>query len=193
MTKGFTTTSPVITDWKRAAKLLAERKIGVIPTDTIYGISCLASDEDLVEYVYDIKKRDKSKPFIILISCLEDLEKFGVNLSDIQRERVGEYWPGPVSIIFDVIDDDWVFLHRGKSSLAFRLPAYEELADLIKKTGPLVSTSANISEDETVINIKKAIKVFGNSVDFYLDGGNLVGCSSRVIRIDINGITNVLR
>ena len=62
------------------SKLIKKGCVGVIPTDTLYGFSCSALDKNAVERIYKIKGRDESKPFIILISSLEDLSKFNIQL-----------------------------------------------------------------------------------------------------------------
>lgn len=173
----------IIEDWNKAADLLLEGKIGVIPTDTIYGISCLANRKDLISKIYEIKGRDYSKPFIIIISSETQLGKFGIKLSKEENRVVNKYWPGPVSIILDVDSDLLQYLHRGSGTLAFRVPKHRQLASLLKKTGPLISTSANISGTGSPKTVGEAIIGLKDQVDFYLDKGYLDNPPSTVIRI----------
>jgi L-threonylcarbamoyladenylate synthase len=170
-------------DWEKTANLLNNGKVGIIPTDTIYGISCPASQKELVERIYKIKARGYNKPFIILISSKEELNKFEINTIKNNGEVFNKYWPGPVSIILDVNRGKYRYLHRGTKTLVFRVPKHAKLIELLKKTGPLVSTSANISENIPVKCIGEAEKIFGNKLDFYLDAGYLNNPPSKIVRI----------
>lgn len=169
-------------DWKSARKILVQGGIAVLPTDTIYGLHCLATNKAGIERIYKLKGRDTSKPFIVLISSLDDLKLFGVKLDDKLKKLLKDYWPGPNSIIFPIPDADgeFVYLHRGTNSLAFRLPAYKPLTELLHQTGPLVSTSANPSGHPPAPDISTAKGYFGKKVDFYFDAGKLIGTPSRV-------------
>lgn len=169
-------------DWGTARKILLKGGVAVLPTDTIYGLHCLTTNKAGVERIYKLKGRDTSKPFIVLISSLDDLRLFGVKLDDKLKALLKDYWPGPNSIILPTPDADgkFAYLHRGTNSLAFRLPAYKPLNELLHQTGPLVSTSANPSGLSPASDIPTAKGYFGNSVDFYLDVGKLTNPPSCV-------------
>lgn len=70
----------MLNKYLKAIEILKNKGICVIPTDTIYGILGLALDEKVVEKIYKIRKRKPNKPMIILISSVEDLKKFNLNL-----------------------------------------------------------------------------------------------------------------
>src|SRR5258708_4354978 len=108
-------------------KQINEGGVGVIPTDTIYGIVGSALNPEAVEKIYRLRKRATDKPFIILISSIADLDKFGVKPSQKQKEFLEKNWPNPLSVILPVLDEKFKYLHRGKDSLAFRMPKDSEL------------------------------------------------------------------
>jgi L-threonylcarbamoyladenylate synthase len=183
----------ILKDYQKAAGYLKNGKIGIIPTDTIYGISCSAFSKENVEKIYEIKQRDFDKPFIILISSPKDLEKFKLKITEFHKKIFKKYWPGPVSIILDVKHDEFSYLHRGKSSLAFRLPNDEKLKSLLKITGPLVSTSANTSENPPINSLDEAVEIFDKKLDFMLDIGSLKNKNpSKIILIE-DGKEKVIR
>jgi L-threonylcarbamoyladenylate synthase len=93
-------------DWMKAAMLLKEGAIGVIPTDTIYGICTSAFNKKAVEKVYKLRKRNPNKPCIILISSLEDLKKFNIRLTLWQKKILEKLWPGKVSVILSTYPDN---------------------------------------------------------------------------------------
>ncbi|MFA5095470.1 MAG: L-threonylcarbamoyladenylate synthase [Candidatus Paceibacterota bacterium] len=174
-------------------KVLNENDVVVMPTDTIYGIVGKAFNKDVVERIYKIRERSPDKPCIILIGNIDELNKFSVVLSKKQKEITKEYWPGPVSVILDCPDDSFKYLHRGTKTLAFRLPLSEFLQNLLLKTGPLLAPSANKEGITPALNIKEAKKYFGNSIDLYIDGGELKGEASKLIKLNNGNSIIVLR
>jgi len=167
-------------DWLKSALLLKEGAVGVIPTDTIYGICTSAFNKKSVEKVYKLRKRSPNKPCIILISDLNDLKKFEVKLKNWQRKILEKIWPGKVSVILACYSKKFYYLHRGTNSLAFRLPKNKLILNILKISGPLIAPSANWEGEEPAKNIKEAKKYFSNKV-FYLDRGNLVSKPSTLI------------
>lgn len=161
-------------------QLLQEGKVGVLPTDTIYGLSCRAEDPEAAARLHKLKKRDSNKPFIILISKLKMLDL--LSIKNINRELPGKYWPDALSILFPAADShDW--LHLGTKTLAIRYPEYPELSGLIDKTGPIISTSANLQGEKPVSNIKEAQQLFGDELDFYVDVGPLNNPPSTLVQL----------
>lgn len=171
--------------------ILKKGGIGVIPTDTIYGLVGQALKQKTVAKIYKVRKRNPDKPFIILISSLADLKKFGVKTNSKTNKILKKYWPGQVSIILGC-DKKLTHLHRGTNSLAFRLPDNDWLIKLLKKTGPLVAPSANIEGKNPALTIRQAKRYFSNNVDFYFDRGRLEASPSTLIKIALGDLT-VLR
>ncbi len=172
--------------------LAGEAGVGVIPTDTIYGVSARALAPKAVERIYELRKRDLKKPMIILISSLEDMELFNVKLRPVVRSFLTQYWPGKISIVLNCTSRKFFYLHRGTNSLAFRIPDREDLRKLIRVVGPLVSTSANLEGMPPASTISQAKRYFDNKVDFYVNVGPLMSLPSTLIGIRRGKIT-VLR
>jgi L-threonylcarbamoyladenylate synthase len=158
---------------------MKDEKIAVIPTDTIYGIVCSAFNKKSVERLYEVRKRNLKKPMVVLISSVKDLDLFGVK---IDKKITNKYWPGKVSIIVPV--KKFKHLHRGKKSLAFRLPKNKKLIEFLKISGPLVAPSANIEGKKPARTIEEAKKYFTDKIDFYLDEGRLNGKPSKIISLE---------
>lgn len=177
--------------FKESVERLKRGEIGVIPTDTLYGIVGSAFYKDTVERIYKVKKRSSHKPFIILIGSLNNLSSFGVTYNKEEFDP-SSFWPGKVSIIFPCPHQKFQYLHRGEEALAFRLPKNKDLIDLLEKTGPLVAPSANLEGHSPVQNIKEAMKCFKEAVDFYIDGGDITGNPSTLISF-LNGKKEIER
>src|SRR3989344_1234031 len=168
-------------------------KIAVIPTDTIYGVVCGALNEPAVKLIYELRKRTPAKPCVILIGDLAELEKFSIKLSGGEKSKLKKYWPGPVSIILDCLNDKFSYLHRGTKGLAFRIPAEPSLRNMLIHAGPLLAPSANTEGQPTAKNIIEAKNYFGATVDIYVDGGDITSEPSRIIQLNPDGSGSGIR
>lgn len=171
---------------------LKNNGIAVVPTDTLYGLVGPALQPTVVDQIYALKGRDPSKPMIVLISSLSDLEHFDIHPSTQIADQFPSYWPGPVSILLPCPDPKFAYLHRGTDEIAFRLPNNPQLLDLLRATGPLVAPSANPESQPPATTIDQARQYFGDQVH-YLDGGLLTGTPSRLLRLHSSGSPEVLR
>lgn len=172
------------------AKLFLAGKIGVVRTDTLYGVLAKADDEHAVQRVYEAKGRSDKKSPIVLISSTNQLFD---EVSDEQRELLDDVWPGKVSVILPSLKaPEWI--RRGNASVAYRLPDDEKLRVLLEKTGPLIAPSANPQGETPAMTINEAIEYFGDDIDFYVDGGNVIdGTPSTLLRITDSGEVERLR
>lgn len=155
--------------------------VGVIPTDTIYGIVGSAFSRETVARIYRLRNRSRKKPMIILIGKMGDLVSFGIKLTREMRGKVNQFWPGKVSIILPCRGKDFEYLHRGTETLAFRLPEKRDLRALLRTTGPLVAPSANTEGKQPASTLTEAETYFGRRVDFYVDGGCVASAPSTLI------------
>ena len=176
----------------KLSQILKAGGVAVIPTDTIYGIVGSALNKETVQKIYTLRKRQPSKPFIILISSLEDLKLFNVTLTSDLQALLSTLWPNKVSVILPCENKQFEYLHRGTNSLAFRLPDKKDLIELLKKTGPLVAPSANPEGEKEAKTVSEAKDYFGDSVYRYSDAGTLQSLPSTLVKIT-NGKLEVLR
>lgn len=158
---------------KEIITILKSGGVGVIPTDTIFGIIGDAKNKKTVERIYKVRKRNPQKPCIILISKITELKDFGVMVDKEVASILKRIWPDKVTVILPVSKEkqkELQYLHRGTNSLAFRLPAKKSLSTLVSKTGPLIAPSANFEGETPAQNLTEAKACFGQEVDFYLKG-----------------------
>lgn len=168
---------------QNAINLLKKGGVGIIATDTLYGLVGSALNKETVERIYQIKGRSENKPFIILISSIEDLRLFDILIDEKVKNYLKQTWPSPVSVILPCPSEKFAYLHKETQNLAFRLPDDEKLLDLLKETGPLVAPSANPQGKPPAQTIEEAKKYFGDNLDFYSGKGKLTGSASTLIQI----------
>lgn len=163
----------------KLAELLLGGAVGVLPTDTVYGLVARATDEAAVTRLYSLKDREH-KPGTIIAASVDQLVELG--LKKRYLTPIEQYWPGGVSVVIPT--HELAYLHQGVGSLAVRVPAVDTLRSLLEQTGPLLTSSANKPGEPVSDNVLEAETYFGDSVDFYTDGGDLSGHQpSTVIRI----------
>ncbi|HSX02910.1 MAG TPA: L-threonylcarbamoyladenylate synthase [Candidatus Saccharimonadia bacterium] len=177
---------------KRVIGILRAGGVGVLATDTLYGVVAPALDRATVERVYQLKHRRPSKPCIILIGRYEDLAGFGIEPTAELRQQLSAYWPGPVSVILPCPRADLAYLHRGTRSLAFRLPGKPALRRFLRQAGPLIAPSANPEGLPPAATLAEARAYFGDAVDFYRRGRTSTR-ASKLIQIAETGHITVLR
>lgn len=164
-------------------EILCQGGVGVLMTDTMYGVVGSALQKKTVARIYKVRNRDLKKPMIILIGSLDELALFGIKASAGTLAVLKKLWPGPVSVILPCKSKKFSYLHKGTNSLAFRLPKDANLRGLLRHVGPLVAPSANTEGKVPARTIREAEKYFGDEVDFYLDNGTQKGAPSTIIQV----------
>lgn len=169
-------------------KVLLDGGVGVLPTDTVYGLVARAADEVAVARLYALKNREQ-KPGTLVAASIDQLVELGFKRRYLTA--VEQYWPGPVSVVIPCMQ--LTYLHQGKYSVAVRIPANEALQEILAQTGSLLTSSANMPGEPPANTIEEARAYFGDSVDFYEDGGDLSGHQpSTVLRV-VDDAVEVLR
>jgi len=183
------------------AEKICTGNIGILPTSTIYGISCIYNNEELLKKVCRIKQRPAHMPFITLLPGIEWLEKIACNINNTARALAERYWlsesPVPLTLVVNKSNfkesKEVKEGHSGnvenRETVALRLDALPELAGILKLTGPLISTSATISgtviAPKTIAGVPSSVK---EKVDFIFDYGKpLAGLESTIIDVTKDG------
>jgi L-threonylcarbamoyladenylate synthase len=164
----------------RLVELIAKGAVGVLPTDTVYGLVGSATLPPTAERVLEAKGR-QYKPGTLIAANTEQFVALGIKPRYLKA--VEQFWPGAVSVVLPM-GPELKHLHGGALSLPVRIPNQPELLNLLKKTGPLITTSANRPNKPTAVTIAEAQAIFGDKVDFYVDGGDLSNRQpSTILRI----------
>jgi L-threonylcarbamoyladenylate synthase len=174
----------------QAVSRLIDGGVGVMPTDTVYGLVARAHDKDAVTRLYELKHRDH-KPGTVIAADLGQLRKLGV--SEHHLEKAGHWWPNPLSIILP-LSDEFSYLHQDVGDIAIRVVVDESLKQILEETGPLLTSSANRPGEPGSTTIDEAWSYFDDSIDFYVDGGDLSGrAPSTIIRLTNTGEIELIR
>jgi L-threonylcarbamoyladenylate synthase len=175
---------------QRAVELLRQGGVGVLPTDTVYGLVARAADEQAVVRLYALKHREH-KPGTVIAASVEQLEELGVERRYLDMAK--KWWPGPLSIETP-LEGHYDYLTQGTGHCAWRVVGDEGLRRFLEQTGPLQTSSANQPGEPVSVSVEMAKAYFGGSVDFYVDGGDLSERKpSTVVRMVGNDIEVIRR
>ncbi len=160
------------------ARILADGGVAIVPTDTVYGIICDASNEEAKEKVYKLKNRSKRKPLIGFIDTPGKVRLFA-SASPGQLEFAGGYWPGPSTFIFKS-REAWPYITSEEGKIAFRIPRNNFLLQVLGYFKAVASTSANISGQADSASFADIGDELKEKVDLCIDGGQGSGRPSSI-------------
>ncbi|WP_423217226.1 L-threonylcarbamoyladenylate synthase [Streptococcus equinus] len=157
----------------------------ILPTETVYGLFAQAMNEDAVEHVYQLKRRPKEKAMNLNVADYETILAFSKNQPSYLKKIYDTFLPGPLTIILQANDRVPAWINSGLSTIGFRIPKHPQTLELIKKTGPLIGPSANISGKESGKIFADIKEQFDNNVTGLSDDAALTGVDSTIL--DLSG------
>ena len=178
---------------REAAYAVRRGELIVLPTDTVYGIGADAFSPLAVSELLRAKRRGRDMPPPVLVgtpkaatALIEDLGPDGQNLIDA-------FWPGALTIICRANRSLAWDLGDTKGTVAVRMPDHEIAIELLKQTGPLAVSSANLTGNDAAATAEEAETQLGDAVELYLDAGrcddnipstivDLTGPTPRILR-----------
>ena len=179
-----------------AAKALKAGDIILYPTDTVWGLGCDATRDDAVQRIFDLKQRSDAKSVIVLVSDADMLARYvrqippmALDLLEINDKPMTIIYPEGVGLSPHVIAED--------GSVAIRIPQNEFCVEMIRRFGkPVVSTSANISGEETPACFAEINAAILDGVEHIVEPSleeGSTGLSSQIIKIGLGGEVKVIR
>ena len=161
---------------RTAAQALRSGRIVAFPTETVYGLGVCADNDTAIDNLYSAKQRSRDKKLSIMIAEPDDVRKHVKQITPIANKLISSFWPGPLTIIFDLPDN---------RTVGIRNSSHHVVKDLLNAAGiSIVSTSANISGRPPATDAQQVISSFSDKVDVVLDGGSAeAGKPSTVIKI----------
>lgn len=145
-----------------AVEVLRSGGIVILPTDTVYGIAASPEHAGAMNRIYKLKSRSLRKPLVRLIASERDLKDI-VPPSPLVRSFIRKFWPGPLTLIFKK--------SKGKT-VGYRVPEHKVALGILRKTGPLAVTSANISGGKSISSIREMESWLLDRVDLVVDAGD---------------------
>ncbi len=181
----------------QAAQALAEGKLIVVPTETVYGVGALGVNEAAVARLRETKSRDGNHPLPMAIRGIEEAIDYAPNAGGLFRRLARRCWPGPVTLVVDASDPQSLLHQLPRSvqkavsphgTVGLRVPGLQVTLDVLDMVaGPLVLTSANRAGEPPATTAEEAVDALGDDVALVLDAGPCrFGQASSVVRVREN-------
>jgi L-threonylcarbamoyladenylate synthase len=170
---------------QEAKRIIQNHGVIVFPTDTIYGIASDAFSPEGIKSIFKIKQRPASKALPVLIGDYSQLELLTSSINEKVQRIMQAFWPGPLTIILaksPVLPAEL----SPHPTIGIRMPDLQFTRQLLRESGPLATTSANLSGGSNPVSVKDVIEQLGDEIDLILDGGPTPGPAASTV-IDATG------
>ena len=157
----------------------------VLPTETVYGLFAQALNEEAVERVYELKRRPRDKALNLNVASLEEIYAFSKNQPTYLNQLYQAFLPGPLTIILQANDQVPTWINSGMDTVGFRIPKHSVTLDLIRKYGPLIGPSANLSGKASGTSFQQIMMDFQEEVSGVEEDAALTGKDSTIL--DLSG------
>lgn len=165
----------------------------VLPTDTIYGVGALATSGAAVQRLLDAKERGRDMPPPVLVAEIGMVRALASGTDDRLTRLAEAFWPGALTVVLTARDSLRMDLGDRGDTIAVRVPAQEFTRELLRRTGPLAVSSANVHGRPAATTIAEAIGQLGERCAVYLDAGTVDDPAPSTI-VDLTGVqARVLR
>ena len=154
---------------------LLDGGVALVPTDTVYGLAVHPTRADAITRLFAMKRRPRGRNLPIMVAAVEQLDGLGVLITDAARRLMEAFLPGSLSLALGLrpgATPDWLV---GRVEVAIRIPNDEQLLDILTAAGPLLVTSANMSDAPTPATVAEIMDVLAFHPDVVVDGGSRPG------------------
>ena len=175
-------------DLNRAVAVLIGGGVVAFPTETYYGLAVDPLNPLALNFLFGLKQRDISKPILTLVDDRESLFSLVQDIPGPYEPLMKEFWPGPLTLIFQARLNLPTLLTAGTSTIGVRQSSHPFARQLLRAFGrPLTATSANISGRPAAVDAHEVKSQFGSRIDMVFDGGRTPGIvGSTIIGLDGN-------
>lgn len=154
---------------KDADELFNSDVLMVFPTDTLYGLGGNASNEEVVERIYRIKRREKTKPLSLHLFSIEDIGQYTNDLSSWQKEMINDLLPGPYTLILPAGTEAPPCAVSQEQKVGIRVPDSPTFRQLEEQVSyPLAGTSVNRSGEPPMTDFDSIVDRYGGRVELFI-------------------------
>lgn len=171
---------------EKAAAVVREGKVVVVPTDTVYGVGADAFDVVAVAMVLAAKHRGREMPPPVLVPNARTVDGLATDVPMYARILMRQFWPGPLTLVLRAQPSLQWDLGETNGTVALRMPADDVTLTLLADVGPLAVTSANVTGNPAATTAQEALEQLGGAVAAYLDDGPRTGGEPSTI-LDCTG------
>ncbi|MFP5417277.1 MAG: L-threonylcarbamoyladenylate synthase [Actinomycetes bacterium] len=169
-----------------AAQAVADGEVIVLPTDTVYGVGADATSGAAVQRLLDAKQRGRDFPPPVLVAEAAMVRALATGIDERLTGLAEAFWPGALTLVLNARDTLRMDLGDRGHTIAVRVPDHAFTRELLRRTGPLAVSSANVHGQDAALTIEQATDQLGDSCSLYLDDGTMSGPVPSTI-VDLTG------
>ena len=169
-----------------AAEAVAAGEVIVLPTDTVYGVGAQATSGAAVQRLLDAKQRGRDFPPPVLVAEVGMVGALAAGVDERVHRLAEAFWPGALTVVLRARDSLRMDLGERGDTIAVRVPDHDFTRELLRRTGPLAVSSANVHGQDAALTIADAEAQLGDSCSVYLDAGAMSGPVPSTI-VDLTG------
>jgi len=178
--------------FEQAAAIIQTGGVIAFPTDTVYGIGVSAFNGKAIEKIYEVKGRSHLKAIPVLLGDVEDLDQISSPLTPAVQRIISKFWPGALTLVIPALSSLPDNLSPSPT-IGVRIPDLDQVRNILRTTGPLAATSANLSGEPSALSADEVLLQLDGRIDLILDGGSVPGGQASTV-LDCSGDKhNVLR
>ena len=176
----------------KAVDILKTGGVIAYPTDTIYGFGCDILNKKAIQRIYQIKKRDRSKPFSFICSDLKNISEYA-QVTDYAYKTMKRLLPGPYTFILPGTKLVPKIMLTKRKTVGIRVPNNNICLAIVEALGhPIISTSVGWSDREVLSDPQQIEETFGSQIELTIDGGILANQPSSIISL-LDDLPEVIR
>ncbi len=155
----------------KAAEVLEDGGLIAYPTDTYYGIGCDLMSRKAIDKLYNVKDRDRRKPFAFLCPDLSDVARYA-KVSNFAYRTMRQLTPGPFTFVLEATKLVPEMMQSKQKQVGIRVPQAPLMLAIAAQLGrPIVTTSATTADGDVLTDAKSIKEELGSRLDLILDGG----------------------
>ena len=171
------------TEYKKIVSDLLDGKVVGFPTETVYGLAIVYNNKEAFDKLYEIKNRGINKPISMMVSSLKVLDQVAY-IDENSKKIINSFMPGPLTIILNAKDNLPEHVTFNQKTIGIRIPNHELALKILKEVGlPLLVTSANISNEPSLIKAKDVKEKFEGKIASLIDEDAINGEASSVVDV----------
>lgn len=159
-------------------------KVVAFPTETVYGLGVKFGNGEALDRLMEAKNRDYSKAITLMVANKQDIENYAY-ISEDAKKIISKFMPGMLTLVFKKKKCVDSMMTNGKETIGIRIPDSDFVLSLLKEAGPMLVTSANLSNHPNTTSTEEVLQQLDGRIDLIVDGKTEDSIASTVI--DVSG------
>lgn len=175
------------TEQKEIVQAIQEEMVVAFPTETVYGLGVKFGSQKALDKLMEAKNRDYSKAITLMLASSKDISNYAY-VSEQAQKLIDAFMPGMITLVFkkkESVDDS---MTNGKETIGIRIPDNEYVIGLLKEAGPMLVTSANLSNHSNTTSTQEVLDQLDGRTDYVVEGETSDNIASTVVDVSKNEI-----